>query len=140
MGGVDQLDRLLSSYRPKIRGKKWWWPLFTNALNLSIVAAWRIHCALHDRQQQLSHLAFLRQITICLLKYAGSERKQSGGGSHVDQPNDVRYDNVGHNSIAFSQGRCVICSTNTRSQCEKCGVRLHYAHGKSCFKSYHTKN
>ena len=39
MGGVDVMDRLLGSYRPLIRGKKWWWPLFTNALNISVVAA-----------------------------------------------------------------------------------------------------
>jgi len=43
MGGADLMDRLLSSYRPMIRGKKWWWPLFLNALNVSIVAAWRIY-------------------------------------------------------------------------------------------------
>ena len=41
MGGVDLLDRFLSQYRPKITGKKWWWPFFTNTLNMAVVAAWR---------------------------------------------------------------------------------------------------
>ena len=48
MGGVDLMDRLLSSYRPMIRGKKWYWPLFINALNITIVAAWRAHCAIEE--------------------------------------------------------------------------------------------
>jgi hypothetical protein len=39
MGGVDLLDRLCASYRPSIRGKKWWWPLLAHVLNASIVAA-----------------------------------------------------------------------------------------------------
>ena len=26
MGGVDVMDRLLGTYRPMIRGKKWYWP------------------------------------------------------------------------------------------------------------------
>lgn len=64
MGGVDLMDRLLSSYRPMIRGKKWWWLLFLIALNVSIVAAWHVHCASSDNK--LSHLAFRRQAAICL--------------------------------------------------------------------------
>ena len=28
MGGADQLDQFISFYRPTIRGKKWYWPLF----------------------------------------------------------------------------------------------------------------
>ena len=36
MGGVDLLDRLSASYRPSIRGKIWYWPLFTNVLNVSL--------------------------------------------------------------------------------------------------------
>ena len=38
------MDRLLSVYQPMIRGIKYWWPLFLNALN---VAAWRIHLAVN---------------------------------------------------------------------------------------------
>ena len=37
--GVDVFDCLLGSYRPTTRGKKWYWPLFINELNVSIVAA-----------------------------------------------------------------------------------------------------
>ena len=41
MGGVDTCDRLLSSYRPRLRSKKWWWNLFSNLLNLSVVASFQ---------------------------------------------------------------------------------------------------
>ena len=43
MGGVDLLDRFLSDYRPRVRSKKWWWCLFSHFLNMSAVAAWRLH-------------------------------------------------------------------------------------------------
>ena len=39
MGGVILMDCLMVSYRPSIRGKKWYWPLFTNMLNITVVAA-----------------------------------------------------------------------------------------------------
>jgi len=65
---VDLLDRLLSSYRPMIRGKKWWWPLFLNTLNVSVVAAWRLYNAVSSSSQMLDHLSFRHQIVIYLLK------------------------------------------------------------------------
>jgi hypothetical protein len=58
MGGVDLLDRLLSAYRPTIQGKKWWWPLFVNVVNMSVVAAWRLYGKLHPPHQTSSHLNF----------------------------------------------------------------------------------
>ena len=33
----------MSNYRPSIKVKKWWWPLFINALNMATMAAWRLH-------------------------------------------------------------------------------------------------
>ncbi|KRZ94825.1 PiggyBac transposable element-derived protein 3 [Trichinella sp. T8] len=62
MGGVDLLDSLLAVYRPTIRGKKWYWPLFANAINVATVAAWGIHCKVEQRP--LSHLEFQRQVTM----------------------------------------------------------------------------
>ena len=56
MGGVDVVDQLLGSYRSSIRGKKWYWPLVINGLNISIVAAWHFHCALAAKP--MSHLVF----------------------------------------------------------------------------------
>ena len=58
---MDLYDRLLASYRPSVQAKKWWWPSFINALNTSIVAAWRLQCHLHP-DEKTSHLQFRRTI------------------------------------------------------------------------------
>ena len=50
MEGVDLMDRLLEAYRPTIRGKNWYWPLFVNLLNTKVVAAWKIHCQIGDKK------------------------------------------------------------------------------------------
>lgn len=138
MGGVDLLDRLLGAFRPVIRGKKWWFPLFLNALNMSVVAAWRMYCHLHPNHRDTTHLEFRRSVSLCLLK-GTPNRKRYGGGLHAHLPYDVRYDGIGHKTATTSQGRCVLCSANTRTMCSKCGVRLHYSRGSVCFTVYHTR-
>ena len=45
MEGVDLLDRFISQYRPTIQGKKWYWPLFLNCVQMITVAAWRFQVA-----------------------------------------------------------------------------------------------
>lgn len=135
MGGVDLLDKLLSSYRPTICGKKWWWPLFVHALNMSVVAAWRLYATLHP-SQATTHLAFRRAVTLCLLK-GNRIRRQIAGGRHAQMPADIRYDGIDHNIVPTTQGRCVMCSANTRSMCSKCEVRLHHSRGAVCYSVYH---
>lgn len=39
MGGVDLHDNAIANFRIGIRGKKWWWPLFTNLLGNMMVSA-----------------------------------------------------------------------------------------------------
>lgn len=135
MGGVDVFDRLLGQYRPSIRGKKWWWPLFIHAINVSVVAAWKIFLVLHPRSH-VSHLDFRRNVALCLLKKADSRAcSLRAGVAHL--PVDVRHDGVGHTHTTTTEGRCVVCHINTKNECHKCKVRLHYARGKNCFELYH---
>ena len=66
IGGVDLFDMLLGSYRPNLRSKKWWWPLFANALNIAVVAAFKIHkkvCV-----DQLSHLDFRIEVAEVMVR------------------------------------------------------------------------
>ena len=71
MESVDVMDRLLGTYWPMIRGKKWYWPLVINAINVSVVAAWRVHC--NAVVSPMNHLEFCCEIAICLLKYPMEE-------------------------------------------------------------------
>ncbi|XP_045118906.1 piggyBac transposable element-derived protein 3-like [Portunus trituberculatus] len=43
MGGVDLMDRSLADYRPTILGKKWYWTLVVNAINIAVVFSWRVY-------------------------------------------------------------------------------------------------
>lgn len=137
MGGVDLMDRLLATYRPTIKGKKWYWPLFTNYLNITVVAAWRLFCLIND--VDVCHLEFRRTITICLLKQETTPRSRVIGGGVPSLPRDVRYDGRGHDKESVSQGRCVVCKKNARYRCKKCQVRLHYDKGSICAHRYHTR-
>jgi N-glycosylase/DNA lyase len=39
MGGVDNVDQNLNAYRIVIKGKKWWWVIFTYLIDLCMVNA-----------------------------------------------------------------------------------------------------
>ena len=135
MGGVDVMDRLLGSYQPIIRDKKWYWPLIINAINISVAAAWRVHCAIQEKS--MTQLEFRREITICLLKIVMPHRRQIGGGRIQNLLNEDRFDGVGHYKVSTTQKRCKVCQKNTRLFCAKCSVRLHCVESGVCFDIYH---
>ena len=89
MGGVDVVDRILGFYRPVICGKKWYWPLIINAISVSVVAAWQLHCAVAETPK--SHSEFRDEIAICLLKSPTDVRKKTTGGAIANLPSDLRY-------------------------------------------------
>ncbi|KRX62646.1 PiggyBac transposable element-derived protein 3 [Trichinella sp. T9] len=131
VNGVSVMDKMLSSYRPKIRSKKWWWNLFSHALNMAVVAAWKLHRELHTTtSDQLSHLEFRRFITIHLLHAMPFVRSQPGPRSHL--PMSLRSSH-GHYLQSCTQGRCAFCKKNCRNECVQCKKRLH----RNCFPSYH---
>lgn len=44
MGDVDEFDNAMNNYRIRIRGKKRYWVLLTNAMDAAMVNAWKLHC------------------------------------------------------------------------------------------------
>ena len=132
MGGVDLMDRLLSAYRPRIKGKKWWWNLFVNGINIALVAAWKLHCRVTLPSQAMTHLDFRREVVHGLTQGASRHRL---GGPTTAISECVRFDGVEHYLASSSQGRCAFCQANTRKMCVKCGKRLH----ELCFPLFHTK-
>ena len=119
MSGVDLYDRLCGAYRPNIRGKKWYLPLVLYAINKSVVAAWRLHCAMDETN--MSHLDFRREVTLCFIKVSQQPRRER---STIGLPVSVRQDGVGHEKVVTTEGRCRVCQKNTKKMCIKCGVRL----------------
>ncbi|KAJ8882210.1 hypothetical protein PR048_018698 [Dryococelus australis] len=66
VGGVDVLDRLLGSYRPQLRSKKWRWNLFSNSLHMAVVASYLLYQEVHN-DKQTSQLNFRRTVPKRLL-------------------------------------------------------------------------
>jgi DNA excision repair protein ERCC-6 len=130
MGGVDLLDRLLGTYRPQLRSKKWWWNLFSNGLNMALVASWRLHCEIHEKSQQLSHLEFLRSVTQVLLQLNDKISPKPGPKAKLSMEVRISDD---HYLISTTQGRCAECMKNTKKKCFGCDKRLH----QNCFILYH---
>ena len=61
MGRVDLLDLAVGTYHTKIKGKKCWWPHFTNTLGILKGAAWNIYRVINPDADQ-SLLAFIRSV------------------------------------------------------------------------------
>ena len=128
------MDCLLETYCPTICGKKWYWPLFVN-LNITVVAAWKIHCQIGDKK--ITYIDFRRQVMLCLLKIQQHREIESSVAAEL--PLDVHFDGVKHFlGPETTQDQCKVCKKNTRSMCTKCNICLHGEHGKTCFKAYHT--
>ena len=97
MGGTDQMDGNVAKYRIGIRSKKWWWPIFTWLIDVSINNAWIL---MKSCGSSISQLNFKRNIEqTYLISYRtmprGSGRPiSSRSGGRV--LNSTRYDNIGH--------------------------------------------
>nr|XP_023020154.1 piggyBac transposable element-derived protein 3-like isoform X1 [Leptinotarsa decemlineata] len=101
MGGTDQMDENLGRYRISIRGKKWWWCIFTWMIDVAIINAWilrRKSMGVHSEQ-----LSFRRDIAQTYLHKYGVMPKV-GGRPPTDRnsiscnrvADDVRYDEMNH--------------------------------------------
>lgn len=90
MDGVDLHD----SYRIGIRGKKWWWPLFTNTLENIMVSAWKLYVMIQKsrKEKPLSQLASRSEVTKQLLltdkfSYGSDDDDDKGPKRLLKNPN-----------------------------------------------------
>ena len=103
-GGVELLHRFISQYQPTIQGKKWYWLLFLNCVQMMTVAAWRLHVAVQI-SPRLNLLDFIRSVVVSLLK--NSRRSASSGSSGRQIMNNSFGQH--HPVNAESQRRCAKC-------------------------------
>ena len=78
MGGVDLVDRALSDFRPSIKGKKWYWPLVVNGINLAMVYAWRLYQLVSN--SKVDQKEFRRKIVHIMIKSASTTSAKGRAG------------------------------------------------------------
>jgi len=143
MGGVDMLDNFVAKYRITLKGKKWWWPLFINFVDVALCNAWNLHRAIHGKELDL--LEFRRRVTISLLKTEPEESSTSsidhnplltGRPSALKILTDPRKSSGEHYIAKNLDGRrirCRECKSTTSYVCIQCDIGMH----AKCFAAYH---
>ncbi len=99
MGCVDTTNLFIVNYRCGIRGKKWYWPLFINAIAIIRVAAWRLMIASNNGRAKMDQLFFLREVV-----------KGLASRNRVEVPQGAVSRCRDHAQVlADKQGRCKVC-------------------------------
>lgn len=128
MGGVDLHDNGVANYRTRVLGKKWWWPLFVNAIDSVVVNAWKLYRIVND--SKMSQVEFKSYVAFRLLKL--ENRVARPVPTRV--PDEVRSDQTSRLIIKQDRRRrCRVYHSTTVYMCGRGNVHLHAA----CFDQYH---
>ena len=139
MGGVDKMDWLINKYRIKIRAKKWYFPLFTNMIDMAVVNAHVLYCMANEK---ITLLKFRQSIVRVYMKTSSVSDPKNSGCPSLNKnkllrvPEEVRRSDSGHaldRTVEGKQRKCAICKNNVRKQCIKYNVGLHV----NCFLAWH---
>lgn len=127
MGGTDQMDANINVYKIGIRGKKWWWPIFTWLIDCCIQNSWIIY---RKHNPSVTQLQFRREIAQIYFKRFQNLPKSG-----------IRYDRIDHIIEYVPNNKRRRCAGNhmpssaVRTQCLKCNVGLCI----NCFGDNHKK-
>lgn len=153
MGGVDLFDNATNNYRIRVRGKKWYWPLLTNALDAAMVNAWKFHCVLHkfgdklqvdgtkkllpkSKSSVLTQLDFRVFVSEVLVRHGKGPLRTPKAAKLTEKMalNVIRTDQLSHASGKNKKAlRCRVCHKHTLFKCLKCDCALH----AKCFNEFH---
>ena len=132
-------------YRVQIKGKKWWWPIFTNFIDVAKTNAWNLYKIAVD--PKISLLEFQRSVALALLKaneYSEDLQPSTSFTHCIGRPSffqdlalrETRKDPTNHiieKNPSNKRQRCKDCGSQTITICNKCKVPLH----SKCFKNFH---
>ena len=138
MGGVDLIDSAIATYRPVIRGKKWYWPHYLNTIGILMGAAWRIYRAV-SVEDDLSLLFFVRSVVqSCLHRDKIIAGPKFAIGTSTT-PESIRYTDKHYPRRVEKQRRCQFnkCHIKVRFICVRCDVGLCI--NNDHFINYHEK-
>lgn len=145
MGGTDQMDQNVACYRIGIRGKKWYWPIVTWLLDMSLQNSWILYNKI--KKEKISQLDFKREVANAyIIKYGtaskGAGRPSTSCASSADSriSNEIRFDRIDHlvkRTEDNKKRRCAkrTCSSIVRTMCSKCKIALCL----DCFASFHQR-
>ncbi|XP_017795699.1 PREDICTED: piggyBac transposable element-derived protein 3-like [Habropoda laboriosa] len=117
MGGIDKLDWNVNKYRIKIRGKKWYFPIFTSIIDTTVVNAYVLYC---HANKVMPLLEFRRNIARAYLQRASPSNPKNRGRPSLQKqaskrvPESVRTDPIGHyleRTLEGKQRKCAVCKT-----------------------------
>ncbi|GFW21825.1 piggyBac transposable element-derived protein 3 [Trichonephila clavipes] len=99
MGGIDSHDWLLEKHTIKIRGKDWYWSIFTQIVDMAVVNICVTYNMVNAEKKSIKEIR--RHIAIAYLKKGNTAQKQIDGlsytiSSRVKKIDTVRHDGVGH--------------------------------------------
>ena len=120
-------------YIPRLWNQKWWWNLFSHALNLALVAAYEFDRHINP-DKKTDPYNFLVEIAETLVMRQAPKIRI--GDTLAPVPKAACYDGINHHLVRCKQGRCVVCMKNTSLMCYKCDKRLHKS---ICMDDYHNK-
>lgn len=133
MGGIDRSDQNIELYRIAIRGKKWYFPLFTHCIDLAIQNAWQLY---RSDGGDMDQLQFRRRIASTLLAQNKKPSTYHTGRLSKNMNVDIRYDRLEHYvTRQEKQTRCGHCHQRATTRCRKCNIAVHV----QCFVDYHTQ-
>ena len=141
MGGVDQDDWLLEKHSISIRGKKWYWSIFTRILDMAVVNSFVLHRLILG-SNSISIKDFRRAIATTYLKLGHGSRVMRGRSlslpstSRRQVAHDIRFDQRNHMlGQTDKQRRCRYqsCKGKPLTNCIKCKLTVRV----SCFPKYH---
>lgn len=139
MGGVDQLDQNISTYRIGIRNRKWYWPLISYLLNASMNNAWQLYrLTPKGKEDPKDLLSFTRFVVQTYFRLYTPDRSRVSRPSVTGQKRVLDSVRLSKHQLHIldtnpTQIRCGFCRKNTWKKCRMCQIGCHM----KCFENFH---